>query len=248
MAFKILSRRNQVNTKESENKPRKGLVSIVVVNRTGKQNGRKSAPVVPIVDSAGGTFCSTIPRNKQSRLISDRSNMSDDTWKSCASTSYHNHSPLLPAHRSFVDKDTKPADEVRELGMIMARCRNLPGNWYYSNNIILVNNVRCVRNIPSLSRDIELDSIAQEHAKAMAKSGQVQHSDPTALRFKFSGPCRRIGENVAVGSSIKDIHEEMIARHTADKNNILDRRYTRMGVGTCKGEDGRLFLCQIFKG
>lgn len=59
----------------------------------------------------------------------------------------------------------------------------------------------------------------------------------------------RVGENVAVGNSIKEIHLAMMSDSIADKNNILDRRYIYLGMGTAKSEvTGKLYLCQIFQG
>ena len=202
------------------------------------------------VESAGGAFCSIIPRSDQPRLHSNRSSDSDTTWKTCDSSSYHNHSPLLVVASSRSSSSNKKVgDAATELGMVLARSRKLPGTWYFSNNIILVNQERCKQNTPPLFRNLELDTIARNHAEAMATTRRVGHSDLSALRFKLSGPCRRIGENVAVGKSIKEIHKGMInSANKADKNNILDRRYTCMGVGTAKGEDGKLYICQIFKG
>ena len=36
----------------------------------------------------------------------------------------------------------------------------------------------------------------------------------------------------------------------ADRNNILDRRFTCMGMGTAKSpdENSKLYICQIFRG
>lgn len=202
------------------------------------------------VESVGGAFCSIIPRSDQPRLHSNRSSNSDTTWKTCDSLSYHNHSPLLvvvPSRSSASNK--KVGDEATELGMVLARSRKLPGPSYFSNNIILVNQERCKQNTPPLFRNLELDTIARKQAEAMANARNVGHSDLSTLRFKLSGPCRRIGENVAVGKSIKEIHKGMVnSANKADKNNISDRRYTCMGVGTAKGDDGKLYMCQIFKG
>jgi uncharacterized protein YkwD len=201
--------------------------------------------------SAPGAFCSAIPRaQNKPRFLAAQSDKTDATWQVCDSKSYHDHSPLMARRQSTRDIIGILSDEATELNTAMARARKLPGPYFYSNNIILVNKARCVENAPALSRDMELDHIARSHAEIMAMTGIAGHSDPTTLRFKLSGPCRRIGENVAVGTSIKDVHKEMMEspkRH-ADKNNILDRRYTCMGVGTSKGKDGKLYICQVFKG
>mmetsp|Transcript_4051 Transcript_4051/g.6933 ORF Transcript_4051/g.6933 Transcript_4051/m.6933 type:complete len:137 (-) Transcript_4051:179-589(-) len=136
--------------------------------------------------------------------------------------------------------------------MVMARSRKLPGMWYYSSNHIMINKDRTKRQVAPLTRLPELDELARQHAAAMAQQGQVFHSMTTMTTTTSSVPggrFRRMGENVASGSSIKDIHREMMMKSLGDKNNILDRRYTYMGVGTAKSPtDGRLYLCQIFRG
>jgi hypothetical protein len=201
--------------------------------------------------SAPGTFCSAIPRAQNKRqFLAAQSDKTDATWHVCDSKSYHDHSPLMARRQTTRDIIGILSDEETELKTAIARARKLPGPYFYANNIILVNKARCVEKVPALSRDMELDHIARSHAEIMAMTGIAGHSDPTTLRFKLSGPCRRIGENVAVGKSIKDVHQEMMEsrKRQADRNNILDRRYTSMGVGTAKGKDGRLYICQVFKG
>jgi hypothetical protein len=203
----------------------------------------KSTPTAP------GAFCTAIPRTKNhARELSAQGDKIDATWKVCDSKTYHDHSPLITQRRTR--NVPKVGDEAMELSVAMARSRKLPGHWYFSNNIILVNKARCLRNTPALSRDMELDGIARAHAEIMAMTGIAAHSDPSTLRSKLSGPCRRIGENVAKGNSIKDIHTEIMEspKREADRNNLLDRRYTCMGIGTSKGHDGTLYMCQLFKG
>ena len=65
----------------------------------------------------------------------------------------------------------------------------------------------------------------------------------------------RIGENVGRGKTINEIHSMMMMttnsknknkNNVSQRNNILHRRFVYMGVGTAKGDDGLLYLCQIF--
>ena len=126
------------------------------------------------------------------------------------------------------------------------QCQKLPGTWYYSSNHILVNKERIKRNIPALTRRIELDALARERAETMARLGAIDHSRPEEIQFRIQ-PCRRFGENVACGASIREIHGDMV-KNDADLNNLLDRRYSYMGMGTAKGKNGALYFCQIFKG
>jgi uncharacterized protein YkwD len=51
---------------------------------------------------------------------------------------------------------------------------------------------------------------------------------------------------VTRGANLHAIHSYMMTS-VADRNNIMDRRFTSMGVGTAKADDGTLYLCQIFR-
>jgi hypothetical protein len=136
------------------------------------------------------------------------------------------------------------------LGRIMLKSRKLPkhsGN--YASNHVMINSERVRGGIAPLTRMPHMDELARKRASAMAERSRLDHcTDPTDLReqmgTKLAG--RRIGENVALGSDLRSMHRSMMAC-TADRNNILDRRYLYMGIGTAKGGDGTLYLCQIFQ-
>jgi len=203
--------------------------------------------------------------------ISESSDL-DSSWASAGTNNFHKHSPLfvtplsgnqtppsrtprMPVKERLTRegsdgtrkvKQEDLADEITQLGKIMIKDRQLPGTWYYSSNHILVNKERVKRNVHALTRRIELDALATERAKKMAAEGKVQHGVAEDIQVRLY-PCRRFGENVASGASVRDIHKDMI-RNAADLNNMVDRRYMYMGMGTAKSEDGTLYLCQIFKG
>ena len=166
------------------------------------------------------------------------------SWKSTETNSFYLHQPLMV---SDPECELPVVDEAEALGRAMLRSKELPSCWYFSSNHIMVNQERTKRVTAPLTRLKELDSIAREHADAMAASHKLFHSDPAALPQKFNRPSRRMGENVAVGATIKDIHKKMMAT-PSDKHNILHRRYTHMGMATAKGSDGQLYLCQVFRG
>lgn len=186
---------------------------------------------------------------------SDRTTDLDASWSSCGDSDFHKHAPLMAKPimtvltRQGSDGTVKrqtPLDEIAEYGQLIAKQRELPGTWYYSSNHIMVNKERIKRSIPALTRRIELDTLARERAATMANLGSIKHGRPDDIQFQI-GPCRRFGENVACGNSIREIHNDMV-KNEADRNNMLDRRYSYMGMGTAKGEDGKLYFCQIFKG
>jgi uncharacterized protein YkwD len=209
--------------------------------------------------------------HSKASIVSDASSVADDTcdsshssassrtssspaspppsWKSTERQSFLLNQPLIVVD---VEKEGIEAnlDPATALGNVMLRSRKLPGADYYSSNHILVNEERVKRVIAPLHRLRELDELAREHAKVMARAQRLFHSNPTDLQAKFQRPFRQMGENVAAGRSIRDIHKYMM-KNTAcntDKYNILHRRYTHMGMATAKGADGQLYLCQIFRG
>jgi uncharacterized protein YkwD len=112
----------------------------------------------------------------------------------------------------------------------------------------MVNNDRLKNMVAPLVRLRELDSIARAHAEAMAAAGKVFHMNPQDIRSRFCRASRRLGENVARGTSIQEIHQAMM-KNLSDRNNILDRRFTNMGMATARGKDnGLLYLVQVFRG
>jgi hypothetical protein len=238
---------------------------------------------------------------------------SERGWTSSGEKNHHKGSPLIArphcnndsfskSTRNIIYKSSrsiKIEDETAELGLVMARSRQLPKHsWYYTNNHIQVNNERTKRTIAPLLRKPILDEAAREHARTMAQraDGEQQnidgeehqeevtsfHSDPWDLRSKLIHRERkqqelqlqeqegeedeeyermpshvpnnfhhfhRIGENVAVGNTIQEIHMAMMSDSIADRNNILDRRYVYFGMGTAKSQrSGKIYVCQIFQG
>ena len=239
------------------------------MQKDGQKNKSSMAPKEHKDDSSstvtiGGGYRSSLSHQTGTRVFlrdesppcSDRTADLDTSWSSSGVSDFHKHTPLFvePARRKVLTRQgsrgsakVQPSlDAVTELGQILAKDRQLPGTWYYSSNHILVNKERVKRNIPALTRRIELDALARERAETMAKDETVKHSNPEECQFLFQ-PCRRFGENVARGTTVRDIHTVMV-KNDADRNNMLDRRYSYMGMGTARGKDGTLYLCQIFKG
>lgn len=207
--------------------------------------------------SLGGTYLTMIQRDDNRRLTDSSS--SDESWKPSSAKGHHKHSPLVARSgerpSAYVHLKTKPTarvyeveDDAEELGMIMLRSRNLPGTSYFSSNHVLVNKERVRRRIPPLMRRVELDTLARQHAERMAAEDALYHSNPNELIHKIGRPSRRLGENVCYGDSIREMHKNMMETCGADKNNIVDRRYLTMGMGTARGPDGGLYMCQIFRG
>lgn len=250
MAFikSLRRRRNDASTTKKEGKGRKSCSLLMQDDMSESSSQQKSL---------GGTYFTTLQRDDNRSLT--ESSSSDESWKPSSGKGHHKHSPLVarsgerPTYSGNLK--TKPTarvypvdDDAQELGMIMLHSRKLPGTWYYSSNHVLVNKERVKRRIPPLIRRQKLDEIAREHAETMAAEDSLYHSNPTELVQKIGRPSRRLGENVSFGESIRDLHKSMMEIAGADRNNILDRRYLTMGMGTARGPNGGIYMCQIFRG
>lgn len=166
------------------------------------------------------------------------------TWVSSGERQHNKNAPLLV---SDPENPTIIKDAAEELGKLLAKSRFLPTTGHYASNHVMINQERTRRIAAPLKRLRELDEIAREQARKMASARRLFHSTPEELSAKFQRPSRRLGENVGCGESIHDIHKDMM-KNRANKNNILDRRYTHMGTASLKGSDGKLYICQVFRG
>ena len=171
------------------------------------------------------------------------------------------------------NNNTTKLDDAEILGLIMQRSRKLPqmlggkhNEYALRSNHIMVNTDRIQRIVQPLIRMKELDELATHHAKEMASQGELyqpklKYLHDTILNNGRSSSSsnnntdnhqriiNRLGSNVACGESLLSMHQMMMTVSVADRNNILDRRFTGMGMGTAKSPtDGKLYLCQIFRG
>jgi hypothetical protein len=177
---------------------------------------------------------------------------SSGSWNSSGASDHHKGAPRIA--KNFSQRRINPNNihlsEDEMVGRIMLNSRRLPKNdGYLVSNHVMINNERTRRAIAPLKRIPALDEIARAQANLMAEENQLFHSNPEELREELVGQDigRRIGENVAKGTALRAIHKNMMTNSLADTNNLLDRRYTCMGVGTAKGSDGTLYICQIFR-
>ena len=145
------------------------------------------------------------------------------------------------------------ADDKVLLKKIMTDAKKLPQtSGKYASNHIMINAERTTRMVPPLRRERVLDSIARDHAQRMADSNKVFHMDgPMELHTKLlehdNMSFNRLGVNIARGNSIEEIHKFMMAA-LAERNNILDKRFTTFGVGTARTDNGYIYLVHVFGG
>mmetsp|Transcript_132084 Transcript_132084/g.196772 ORF Transcript_132084/g.196772 Transcript_132084/m.196772 type:complete len:260 (+) Transcript_132084:33-812(+) len=200
--------------------------------------------LIPILEKEHESFSSLPTIDSTSHEEEDESMGSP--WRSSGSPSHHQGAPLLirssVSQRHLGDGKLFLSDE-EILGRIMLKAHKLPrmNTGYFVSNHIMINNERTKRTRVPLKRNPGLDEIAREHAREMATQRRLTHPDLEILPSTTA----RFGVNIGRGPNVSDVHKAMMASEP-DKNNIIDRRFVSMGVGTAKGSDGAIYLCQLF--
>ena len=107
----------------------------------------------------------------------------------------------------------------------------------------MTNTDRVSHGLRALSSAADLQSLAQQRADQMARSGQLAHTQN--LGSKVTG-WQRLGENVGRGPALQDI-ETAFMNSPTHRENILDPAFTQLGVGVTF--DGRqyFYVAVIFR-
>ena len=90
------------------------------------------------------------------------------------------------------------------------------------------NAARASAGLPPLALNAQLNAVAQAWANHLAAAGVLSHNP--ALRTQVTG-WRVLGENVGMAGDVPTVQALFMAS-PAHRANILDARYTQMGVGS----------------
>jgi uncharacterized protein YkwD len=107
----------------------------------------------------------------------------------------------------------------------------------------LVNQERAMAGVAPLSADPGLEASAQRWADSLARSGRLSHSGTVGVGIEHV----IAGENVGVGGLVEVVHAALMAS-VPHRANLLDGRFTRIGIGIARAADGRVFVVQQFVG
>lgn len=98
-----------------------------------------------------------------------------------------------------------------------------------------------MRGISPLMRTTIFDEIARKIA--IASANKVKATEVTKnkefLEFKCDG-------TILQGPSIRAIHNKTMQGSSKARDRILQESYQQFGIGTCKHQNGVLFVVQIF--
>ncbi len=110
----------------------------------------------------------------------------------------------------------------------------------------LVNGERRSAGLSGLTSRDDIVDIAIAHSQEMAQKGDIFHSDSffaSAVKNLLNAAVR--GENVAYNGDIDNTHARLMAS-AGHRANILDPRFSAVGIGVVLAPDGRYFVTQDF--
>lgn len=103
--------------------------------------------------------------------------------------------------------------------------------------------VNASRGGAALAEHSDLDAVAQRHAERMAAENRLHHNP--SLGREVTG-YELVGENVGVGPELAPIHDAFM-RSPSHRANILEARFTEIGIGLATSADGSLWIVQVFR-
>lgn len=160
------------------------------------------------------------------QAMRDRQNLSDD----------EDRAPPRRAESMMLSREMGRRGKSNSLAdLVQYKEEEIHSTSYFASNHVLVNRERMKRGLRPLSRNVAMDNLARKSAEAMAASKGL-NAHPTTY----------VG-NVLRGDSIRSIHRAtMLQKQGRERANILNPYFQDFGVGTCKGDDGQLYMCQLF--
>lgn len=116
----------------------------------------------------------------------------------------------------------------------------------------LVNRERAKAGLPALAPDLRMSDAAELKSEDMAQNHYFSHQSPTYgspfdLLDRFGVRYRTAGENIACNGDVEAAHAALMASE-GHRQNILNPRYTRIGIGIASGGPCGKMFTQLFAG
>jgi hypothetical protein len=107
----------------------------------------------------------------------------------------------------------------------------------------LVNSARAAAGLPAYAYAGDLADVALGQAQRMAARQAIYHNPNLATEVSN---WRMVGENVGVGGTVDSLHDAFM-NSPAHRANILSDQFTEIGVGSVVGDDGRMYVAEVFR-
>jgi uncharacterized protein YkwD len=115
--------------------------------------------------------------------------------------------------------------------------------------LAMVNAARRAEGLSPVRADPALMELATRHASAMRDAQRLAHDigqgTPDQRAERAGLVPKALGENVAHAMDVRGAHRTLWAS-PSHRGNLLDPRFDSVGIGTAIGEDGTLWVCEVF--
>jgi uncharacterized protein YkwD len=120
---------------------------------------------------------------------------------------------------------------------------------------LAVNKIRGEKGLPLLQENPQLQQAARGHSDDMATRRFFGHLNPDGqdvvdrLRGRGIDDFAAVGENIFAGKQLNDLSQEAVTEWLKSPNhrkNMLNPRYTAGGVGIARGEQGTVYITQVY--
>ncbi|AGB41821.1 uncharacterized protein, YkwD family [Halobacteroides halobius DSM 5150] len=117
--------------------------------------------------------------------------------------------------------------------------------------VALVNQERQKQGLKPYQHNPKLSKVARTKAQDMVKNNYFSHTSPTygspfEMLSQFNVSYRTAGENIAQGQRTAQQVMNAWMNSPGHRRNILNQRFTQIGVGLAKDEDGTPYWVQMF--
>lgn len=117
----------------------------------------------------------------------------------------------------------------------------------------LVNAERAKEGLGALVIDSNLSNVAQLKSRDMIDKDYFDHNSPTYgtpfdMMRSFGITYRVAGENIAMGHSTPEEVVEGWMNSAGHRKNIMNPRFTHLGMGIDRAQSGRIYWTQMFTG
>jgi len=117
-----------------------------------------------------------------------------------------------------------------------------------SDPLALVNHERARRNLPPMKAASDLYQLAEKHCQNMADHQTVFHSVRSIDELVAKVQAPHAAESIQRGDSVLDMHYETLSqRRSVNYCNVVSTVFTEFGAAACRGSDGKMYLCQLFR-
>lgn len=227
-----------------------------------------TAPVEDADDGtdAGGTISDSTAMAVDSAAAPAGANGAEAAGADTAADRDGDSPPSLRAPNLAIDSALVPDGEARFRGMVLVPADGdvvVPQVLTVDLQLLMlqilgaVNEARRQAGAPMLGLDPALLAAARRYSAELAMRGEISHDSPRAGGRTFrqrlaaaGGRARLAGENLArvtaSPESLAEIVTQAWLRSAGHRRNLLDRQFTRTGIGVSLGPDGVWYVTQMF--